>query len=68
MNGNKETGGAINGPGGADRGAKHQVDTVSEQRAQGEAGRDAWHCGFVSAVVLAVTQQNPDCYIYQAAV
>lgn len=47
------------------RGAKRPGEALG---APGEAGRDARHCGGVSAVALTLTRQNPGCYIYQAAV
>ncbi len=64
------------------RGGKGQVETVIDQRTQGEAGGDsgrprerqgeaggdAWHCSFLCAVALAGSHWSPDCYIYQAAV
>lgn len=43
-------------------------ETVLVQRRQGEAEGDAWHCGSLSAVALAVTQWSLGCYIYRAAV
>lgn len=48
-----------------------QGETAEDQERQGEAGRgwgDAWHCSLLSAVALAVTHWSHKCYIYQAAV